>query len=318
MTTVILLALKASIISTVFAIGLKATLTDATFLFRRPGHCLRALLSMHVLMPLVALAIAAPFDLQPAVKIALVVLSVSPTPPILPKKALKAGGAEAYTIGLLVTTAALSIMVIPVSMKVFERVTGVPLAMRAGAVTSLVFATVLTPLLAGIVVRRLAPAGADRMSGRISVAATVLLMTAAVPIMIGLAGTLVSVMTAGTLLSLTVFALAGLLVGHLLGGPESDNRPVLALATASRHPAVALAIAHGNFPNQSLVAPEVALYLILGGVLSSLYLSWSARKRHGGAEAARRVARGVTEGKVDTMAREAAMASVTSKRNGGE
>jgi bile acid:Na+ symporter, BASS family len=85
MTAVILLVLKASIILSVFAIGLKATLADAMFLFRRPGHLLRALLSMNVLMPLIALAVAVPFDLHPAVKIALVVISVSPTPPILPK-----------------------------------------------------------------------------------------------------------------------------------------------------------------------------------------------------------------------------------------
>jgi hypothetical protein len=48
---VVLLVLKASIILSVFAIGLKATFADATFLFRRPGHLIRALVSMNVLMP---------------------------------------------------------------------------------------------------------------------------------------------------------------------------------------------------------------------------------------------------------------------------
>src|SRR5258705_12243053 len=99
MIEVILLVLKASIMLGVFAIGLQATFAYATFLFRRPGQLLRAFLSMNVLMPLVALAIAAPFGLHPAVKIPLVVISVSPTPPILPKKAPKAEGTEGYTIG---------------------------------------------------------------------------------------------------------------------------------------------------------------------------------------------------------------------------
>jgi len=70
MTAVILLVLKASIILSAFAIGLKATFADATFLLRRPGHLIRALLSMNVLMSLTALAVGAPFDLHPAVKIA--------------------------------------------------------------------------------------------------------------------------------------------------------------------------------------------------------------------------------------------------------
>ena len=38
MIEVILLVLKASIMFAVFAIGLKATFADATFLFRRPGQ----------------------------------------------------------------------------------------------------------------------------------------------------------------------------------------------------------------------------------------------------------------------------------------
>jgi BASS family bile acid:Na+ symporter len=97
-----------------------------------------------------------------------------------------------------------------------------------------------------------------------------------------LARTVFSLIGDGTVVSLASFALVGLIVGHLLGGPEPDNRPVLALATASRHPAVALAIAHANFPEQKLAGPAVFLYVILSGILSALYLSWVKRQRAGG------------------------------------
>ena len=279
LTAAILLVLKASIILSVFAIGLKATFADATFLFRRPGHLIRALLSMNVLMPFTAFAVATSFDLDPPVKIALVALSVSPTPPILPKKALKAGGTEAYTIGLLVAAAALSIIVIPLSMEIFERLTGVSLVMEAGAVAALVLTTILAPLLAGIAVRTVAHSIADRIAGPIGILAFVLLVASAVPILIGLAETAFSVIRDGTVLSLAAFALAGLVIGHMFGGSEPDNRPVLALATASRHPAVALAIGHANFPEQKLTGAAVFLYLILCGILSALYLSWVKRQR---------------------------------------
>jgi BASS family bile acid:Na+ symporter len=285
MIAILLLVLKASIILGVFAIGLKTTFADATFLFRRPGHLFRALLSMNVLMPLIALFIAAPFDLHPAVKIALVVISVSPIPPILPNKALKAGGKEDYTIGLLVAAAVLSIIVIPVTLEIFEKITGVSLAMRAGSVAVLVLTTILAPLLAGIAVRRIAPAIADRAAKPIAVLATVLLILCALPVLIGLARAVFSLIGDGTILSLAVFALVGFITGHLLGGPEPDNRPVLALATASRHPAVALAIAHANFPEQKLAVAAVFLYLILSGILSALYLSWVKRRRASSAPA---------------------------------
>lgn len=282
MTAIILLVLKASIILSVFAIGLKATVADATTLLRRPGQLLRAFLSMNVLMPLTALAVAAPFALHPAVKIALVVLSVSPTPPVLPKKALKAGGTEAYTIGLLVAAAGLSIVVIPLSMEVFERLTGVTLAMPAGAVATLVLTTILAPLLAGIVVRTVAHGPADRMAHPIGVVASVLLAVCAIPVVVGLGQTVLPVVTDGSVLTFAGFALTGLVIGHVLGGPEPANRPVLAIATATRHPAVALAIAHENFPEQKLAGAAVFLYLVLSGVLSALYLSWNKRQREQG------------------------------------
>ena len=281
MTAIILLTLKASIILSVFAIGLKATFADATFLFRRPGHLLRALLSMNVLMPLVALALGAPFDLHPAVKIALVVISVSPIPPILPNKALKAGGKEDYTIGLLVATAALSIIFIPITMEIFEKITVVPLSMGAGPVAVLVLTTILAPLIVGIAVRSIAHTIADRVAKPIAVLAFVLLALSALPVLIGAGRAVFSVIGDGTILSLAGFALIGFIIGHLLGGPEPDNRPVLALATASRHPAVALAIAHANFPEQKLAGAAVFLYLILSGILSALYLSWVKRQRAG-------------------------------------
>lgn len=281
MIAIILLALKASIILSVFAIGLKATFADAMFLFRRPRYLIRALLSMNVLMPLVALVIGEAFDLHPAVKIALVAISVSPIPPILPNKALKAGGREDYTIGLLVAISALSIFVIPIAMEIFEALTSVSLAMQPQSVAAVVLTTILLPLLAGIAVRRIAPTLAERAAKPISIIASVLLVLSALPVLIGSARTVFSLVGDGTILSLVGFALVGLIIGHLLGGPEPDHRSVLALSTASRHPAAAVAIAHANFPEQPLVGAAILWYLILSGVVSAFYLARVKRQRAG-------------------------------------
>jgi BASS family bile acid:Na+ symporter len=282
---VILLVLKVSIMLSVFAIGLKATFAEATFLFRRPSQLFRAFLSMNVLMPLVALALAMPFDLHPAVKIALVVISVSPTPPIFPKKAHKAGGKDEYDIGLLVAAAVLAVILIPITLEILEKITGVPLAMPAVSVALLVLTTILAPLLVGMAVRKIAPAIADRVAKPIGVLASVLLILSALPVLIGMAPTVFSFIGDGRVISLAAFALAGLIIGHLLGGPEPENRPVLALATSCRHPAVALAIAHANFPNQKLTAAAVFLYVISSAILSALYLAGNKRQLGGDAAA---------------------------------
>src|SRR5215510_14521258 len=105
----ILLTIKVSIVLTVFALALKATPQDALYLFRRPRQLMRSVLSMNVVMPVFAAVFIRAFDfLHPAVKIALVALSVSPVPPILPRKELKAGAKASYTIGLLVGAALLA------------------------------------------------------------------------------------------------------------------------------------------------------------------------------------------------------------------
>lgn len=279
MLSVVVLAIKASVILSVFAIGLKATFADATYLFRRPGQLFRALVSMNVLMPAIAVAVVMPFDLHPAVKIAVAAISVSPSPPIFPKKALRAGGTASYTIGLLVAAAVLSIAVIPATIEVFQRITGESLDMRPREVAVLVGTTILAPLFAGIAARRIAPAAADRFAPPINTVASVSLVLGGVAILIALSGPVISFVKDGRVLTLTIFTLAGLIVGHMLGGPEPDNRAVLALATASRHPAMGLAIAHANFPDQKLAGVAVALYLIVSSILSLLYLSWVKRRR---------------------------------------
>jgi len=264
------IVLKASIFLTVFALGLQATFADATFLFRRPRLLFRGFLSMNVVMPLLALLLVMTFHLNPAVKIALVALSVSPVPPIFPKKILKTGGKEDYTIGLLVATVVLAIVAIPITMEIFERVTGVPLYMSALSVATKVLTTALAPLLGGIVVRAVASSFADRVTKPISTLAGVLLILGVLPVLFVSMRAILSLLGDGTLLSLAAFALIGYFVGYLFGGPDPEHRSVLSLATASRHPGLALAIAHANFPEQKLVGPLVLLYLIVSGIVTAL------------------------------------------------
>jgi bile acid:Na+ symporter, BASS family len=88
----ILLILRASLALSVFALGLGSTFADSVYLFRRLAKLARASLSMNVLMPAIALLLVLKFDLDPAVKIALGALSLSPVPPIFPKNALQEGG----------------------------------------------------------------------------------------------------------------------------------------------------------------------------------------------------------------------------------
>src|SRR5271156_6942610 len=111
--TIVGLALKASIMLTVFGFGLQASRQDLTYLLQRPRVLLRSLIAMFVLMPLFALLVTRVFSFNPAVVIALIALSISPVPPLLPRKVTKSGGIAPYGLGLMVTAATLAILYIP-------------------------------------------------------------------------------------------------------------------------------------------------------------------------------------------------------------
>src|SRR5262245_50784760 len=110
LATLILIAVRVSVFLSVLAMGFGTTWQEATCLCRKPRELFLALLSLDVIMPLVAVAFVLLLNLEPPVKIALVALSVSPIPPILPKKEFKAGGSREYTLSLLVFAAAISIV----------------------------------------------------------------------------------------------------------------------------------------------------------------------------------------------------------------
>jgi len=276
--TLILFVLKASILLNVFAIGLKAGVHDATYMFRRPGKLAKALLAMNILMPMFAVAFVLAFHLKHAVEVALVALAVSPVPPILPRKLRKAGATESDTIGLLVAVGFMAIVFVPAAMEILERVFHVPLRMTFASVAALIFVTIILPLALGIAVHTLAPVAADRLVNPIAKIASIALLLSAVVILFSGAPAIWELTGNGTLVAIAAFVLVGLLIGHFVGGPKPENRTGLALATASRHPGIAIALAVANFPEEKLAISAVLLYLLVNILVSIPYHILTKRK----------------------------------------
>src|SRR5262245_45014645 len=107
------LALQLSLAIGVFAVALESTTGTLRWLFQRPGLLARSLASMFLVMPVFALCVSGAFDLLWAVEIALFAVMLSPVPPILPAKQIKAGGESSYALALLMVTALVSIAFIP-------------------------------------------------------------------------------------------------------------------------------------------------------------------------------------------------------------
>lgn len=133
------IAVQASILLLVFALGLAASYEDATYLLRPPTLLARALLSMYFVVPFFAVTLDALFDLTPAVKIALILIAISPVLPILPGKQLKLGGRANYVYGLLVAASLSAIIFAPLAIeilgRIFSREAHVPMAVVAKVIS---------------------------------------------------------------------------------------------------------------------------------------------------------------------------------------
>jgi bile acid:Na+ symporter, BASS family len=268
------LLLKVSIGLMVFGFGLQLKPGDLTLLFRKPGLILRSLLSVSFVMPFVAAALVTIFGLHPAVKVALLALSLSPVPPLRPKVGLKAGGGASYIFSLLVTAAVLAVVLVPVGVELFGIAFRKPARVSPGDVAQVVLLSVLVPLGAGILVRRIASTLAERMARPVSLFATVLLVASCIPILITAMPAAISLIGDGTLAAIVAFIVVGLAAGHLLGGPEPNNRTVLAIFTASRHPGVAMAVGMANAPGEMRVLGAVLLYFIMNLIIAIPYMAW--------------------------------------------
>jgi BASS family bile acid:Na+ symporter len=270
-------AIVLSIVLIVFGFALKSSVQDATFVFRHPSLLLRSLLAMNVLLPLFAAMLARFFTLRPGIGVALVALAISPVPPFLPIKQLKLGAHPAYVFGLLGATALLAIVLAPLTVALIGLFFSQQFGVAPVAIAKMVGLSVLVPFALGLIVRRTAPVFAERASSITGKAGMLLLLVASVPLLIKLGPEMISLIGDGTVAAFVAFTLTGLAVGHLLGGPDRDHRAVLALATATRHPGVALAIATQAFPTLK-VAPALMLYLVVCAIASAPYVLWCERR----------------------------------------
>jgi bile acid:Na+ symporter, BASS family len=269
-------ALQLSILLIVFGLGLKTSTDDLHDMVRRPSLLARLLLAMFVLMPLVAVLLARALDVPQVVEAALIALAISPLPLLIPSTLTRLGGRASQATALLAAIAVLSIVVAPVLAELLERFLGRPHTVSSGKVAAVIAVTVLLPLYAGMLIRAVRIDVAERIELPISIAGNVVLRLAALVLLVMSWSAVWSLLGNGTIIAIAIFVVAGLAAGHVLGGPAAGERTVLALATAFRHPGIALGVAAANFPSENFVA-VILLYLLVSAIVGVPYAIWRRR-----------------------------------------
>jgi len=272
--TVLKLVLLLGVVMLVVAIGIRARLEQPLLLLRSPALALRAMVAMYVALPAFVLVLVWLMPLQAGVGAVLLGFAVSPVLPPWAKKGAAVGGQSDYVIGLQVLSSIVAVLVVPLMIWIVYRTFGVATNLDPLAVEMVLLITVAAPLALGMGLARLYP-GAARLADRADRVGGVVLLLGAVVLLIVNGRAILGVIGQGTLIATVAVILFGLLVGHLLGGPDPGNRGALAEATVLRHPAIALLLASGAFPErEATVLGAVLMYLVASLLLSVPYERW--------------------------------------------
>ena len=277
--------------------GVVVSRADVGYVFSKPRRLVRTILAMNVLGPIVAIIVCRLFALHPAVIVALVTLSMTPVGALFPQGMLGLVRPErgAHAHGLFVATTLLSVVLTPLAIEAINVLYGEDLHLSPVTVASVAVGALLLPLCIGVVIGRFFSSrpAAKRWVPAIQQASGRLFLLCLVGFAILGWSRMALIIRDGTLPAIAIISMCGLAVGHLLGGPDEDDRTVLAFATVSRHPGVAVAIA--ALTGEPLAPIGVLLAVVVNEVAVVPYRWWRQRlrRRDSAASAPAGVQRGV-------------------------
>jgi predicted Na+-dependent transporter len=211
--------------------------------------------------------------LPPAVEAALLVLAVSAGGILLPKRLMEISESS-YVLSLTFVSSLMAIVMVPAWLTLLSPYFGGTTDLQPRDVALILTKAFLLPLLIGLFVRWRAPEIGKRLAERILEIGGLVLAISFVVLLAMLRGKLLE---AGwfALLVLAGMAFIALAIGHWMGGPEPDNRTVLAVCCATRHVGIAVIVA-AALPGPGTAA-LIGAYLLASMAVSVPYLQWRKR-----------------------------------------
>lgn len=267
----------AFLVACMLSIGMQVTTADVRAQVARRGLRWRTLLANVVIVPAIGILLAYRFLPDPGTARAFVLLACTPGGISALQFTTKAKGAAAYAGAVACLLSALGVFLSPLILVLFLPTGdpgGAPIAGAwKGMLSVLTLPLVLgrafcflvlflgAPLGIGMVVKAKAAALAPKLAKGLGLASVVLFVTMVVLLMAPRKAAMQQVggQAAGVLL---VLVLLSMLVGWLLGGPETGTRQILASATSMRNVALAMAIA-ATFPDAERVLPALIAFSAL-------------------------------------------------------
>lgn len=270
------LLLTLSLAGLVLTVGLRSGSGALLYVLRRPRLLLKAILAVEIIPPLAAAALIWLLPLEPVVKAGIMLMAISPVPPLVPGNELGIGARKEYAYGVYVAMALLTIIAVPLVFDLAARLFGHGKTLPFHLIAATVGTGVLIPLGLGVIVQRIAPDIAHRAAPWVYKLSMLLVVLAFVPILAAIWPAIQHLIGNGAVIAMAALALITLVGGHLLGGPADLDRATLAVASSVRHPGIAMLIANTAFDDKRVTA-AVLLYMLVSMVVGALYKAWFKR-----------------------------------------
>jgi BASS family bile acid:Na+ symporter len=242
----------------------------------RPVAMLRSLVAALILVPAAALGVILLLDPAPAVAVGLAILVACPPAPLMIKSATKTGGGDAAFIASLhLSLAALAVVTVPAVLHVLAIPLGFSASVDPAALLSILAQTILLPVGLGLAVRALFPAWAKAFGALLGKVGTAGLLVVVAAVLAALYPALLNMdaWSYGVIAAVSVTALA---IGHLVGPRQAQEKTVVAVECAVRHPGLAVTIGTTNFtPEQAL--PVLVPCILTFIAIATAYLVWRGR-----------------------------------------
>src|SRR5690348_12556755 len=100
----------------IFSVGLQSRWRVLVHALERPRLLFRGFVAVYVAVPAAAFAAAMLLPLEPAVKIGIVAMALSPLAPLAPSKMIDVGADASYVVGLYVGLLLLAVPLVPASL----------------------------------------------------------------------------------------------------------------------------------------------------------------------------------------------------------
>lgn len=270
--TMIKVCAAVSVFTFVFSRGLSTRVDDLGYFITRSGLMVRSFLSVDVLVPLITIGVIHLVSPSRATAIGLILLAASPVAPLVTRNISQARGKLDYAMSLQVMLASLAVVTTPATLFLLSRATGITMNIDPMSVAESLGLSVLVPILAGVFIRRLFSALAERLIRPLETFSTIVLALVFIIVLL-FTYQLVFVPNIRSYIAMVLVVAGALAAGHLIASGHPEERTTLALESAARNSGLALLIASEYAPLEKAL-PMMIPYVLVSVIICLIYVRY--------------------------------------------